>query len=199
MHYKIILLIMVFVMSDVASASTLTKSKVTAAKVPSDKVAVMVTKQLTKIAAKEIGTDDFMVVDDQTFLLSSNNTKMYLVSATHKPLTHEFPSNVACSLLLFDSVGRIISALDLVGANHLRPWTCDNPEAISFSDYYPDGNLKIIALYNATAPSSEHFYVPVILRMEFREPSLKVDESLTAIVTGKDVTTIKEVRALLPK
>jgi hypothetical protein len=132
---------------------------------------------------------------DQSFRLKTKERTLYIVSSTRNSPMDVPPT---CSALLFNDAKELISLIDTVGPNaERRPWTCDNTKALSFSDNYPDGSLKIIGLYLATAPSSEHFIVPVVLKLSFIIPSLIIDEGLTNLFDDKEINTIKRARQII--
>ncbi len=135
--------------------------------------------------------------DNQSFKISINKKTFYIVpSIRNSP--EDDPS--ICSVLLFNDNNASVSAIDTLGiAGSIRPWACDDIEAMSFMDYYHDGNIKIIALYSATAPSSDQLNVPVVLKLDINTPSLVIDEYLTNKLKGKHVNSIKSARRLLKK
>ncbi|MBT1070827.1 hypothetical protein [Pelotalea chapellei] len=135
---------------------------------------------------------------EQSFKINIRSKDIYIVSAHRR--TPSDDNLFTCSVLLFDQSGVIKSAFDTMGNDdEKRPWYCDYVEAMSFKDYYLDGSLKIIGLYRGTAPSSEHFILPVIMKLNFNKPSLEIDEELTSKLEDADVTTIQGVRSYLKK
>lgn len=101
-----------------------------------------------------------------------------------------------CSLLLFNEAGVLTSAVDVLGTDNIRPWTCDGAAALSFTNE-SNGNIRIVSLYDGVAPSSEPFRLPVVLQLDFSQSSLTVDEGLTSHLSGKNIRTIKAARARL--
>jgi hypothetical protein len=131
----------------------------------------------------------------QSFQLKTQERTLYIVSSTRSSSMDVPPT---CSALLFNETKALISLIDTVGPNDdRRPWTCDNTKALSFSDNYPDGSLKIIVLYHATAPSSDRFIVPVVLKLSFIIPSLIIDEDLTNLFDDKEINSIKKARQII--
>jgi len=135
---------------------------------------------------------------EQSFEIKIGPKIFYIISA-HRAT----PSNAdlfTCSVLLFDAYGVIRSAFDTMGNdNEKRPWYCDHVEAMSFNDYYPDGASKIIGLYRGTPPSSEHFVLPIIMKLDFNTPTLEIDEELTRKLEDVGADTIRGVRSYLKK
>jgi hypothetical protein len=149
------------------------------------------------IILKNVGRIRNIRHDKQSFEISKNSKILYVV-----PFNRDSGNgnSTTCSVLLFDSSGTIKSAFDTAGPDHAsRYWACDYVEAMSFRDYYPDGSLKIIVVYYATPPSNERFLLPVILRLNFKKPSLEIDEELTRKLEDADANTIQEVRAFFKK
>jgi hypothetical protein len=146
---------------------------------------------------RNINTKGLEPSDNQSFKISINKKTFYIVSSIRNS-PEDDPS--ICTVLLFNENKTSVSAIDTLGiAGSKRPWACDDIEAMSFMDYYKDGNLKIIALYSATAPSSDQLNVPVVLKLDINTPSLVVDEYLTNKIKGKQVNSIKSARSLLKK
>ncbi len=135
---------------------------------------------------------------EQSFEISINSKRLYVISAHRK--TPSDDNLFTCSVLLFDQSGAIKSAFDTMGNDdENRPWYCDYVEAMSFKDYYPDGSLKIVGMYRGTPPSSEHFILPIIMKLDFNKPSLEIDETLTRKLEDADVKTIQGIRSYLRK
>lgn len=132
------------------------------------------------------------------FFKITKQPKVYYIISAKRLSDDENPTT--CSVFLFDQSKTIKSAFDTVGDDdEKRSWCCDYVEAMSFKDYYPDGSLKIIAIYLATPPSNEYFHLPVVMKLDFNKPSLEIDEALTQTLEGADVNTIQEVRSYLKK
>jgi hypothetical protein len=122
---------------------------------------------------------------------------LYFISSTHStPI--DYPPT--CTALLFNESKILIGSIDVLGPkNDIRPWTCESTAALSFLDYYPDGSLKILALYLATALSSERFTVPVVIKLDYNKPSFSIDEALTGKFDGIEIETIKAARSIINK
>lgn len=157
----------------------------------------LIANHIGNIKLKDMNTNGLEPDNGQHFKISTQSTTNYIMSSTRNS-PRDYPPT--CAVLLFNQSKNFVSIVDTVGPNNdKRPWTCESTEAISFSDYYPDGCLKIIALYLATAPSSERSIVPVVLKLDFNKPSLVIDEALTSIFDDKDIKTIKAARSILNK
>ena len=150
-----------------------------------------------KINLKNLtGADN--IEPEQSFKININSKDFYIISAHRK--TPSDNNLFTCSVLLFDRFSMIKSSFDTMGNDdEKRPWYCDYVEALSFKDYYLDGSLKIIGLYRGTPPSSEHFILPVIMKLDFNKPSLVIDEELTSKLDGLDIDSIQGVRSYLKK
>lgn len=147
---------------------------------------------------KNIETIRDIEPDNQSFEININSKIFYIISGVRES---KIKSNLyRCAILLFDWTGKIKDTLNSIApSDDESVWTCDGAKAISFRDYYPDGSLKIIVLYNVTPPSNEYFILPVIIKFDFSKPSLKIDETLTRKLEGADVNTIQGVRSYLKK
>jgi PAAR motif len=133
----------------------------------------------------------------QFFKVTKQSRAFYIISGKRNSADD---NPTTCTVLLFDQSGTVKSVFDVVGPDdEKRFWYCDYVEAMSFKDYYPDGSLKIIGMYRGTAPSSEHFILPVIMKLDFNTPSLKIDEELTSKLEDTDVKTIQGVRSYFKK
>jgi hypothetical protein len=136
------------------------------------------------------------VEPDQSFKINVNSENLYVISARRK--TSSDTDLSTCSVLLFDQNGLIRNVFDTVGNDDdRRPWYCDYIEAMSFKDRYPDGSIQIIAIYLVTPYSSERFTLPVIMKLDYKRPSLEIDELLTRKFDGKNVKNIQDVIKLL--
>lgn len=132
----------------------------------------------------------------QSFKVTTDSEIFYILSATHKA---KKSFNSTCSMLLISEKLGVISTVDAVGPNEeLRPWDCDSTSAISFSDRYTDGSMKMIALHFAYSATSG-FTVPVVLKLNLNKPSLEIDETLTKKFDREEVETIAAARAVLNK
>jgi len=157
----------------------------------------LIRENVGKINLKNLKIAD-NIEPEQSFKIIIKPKYFYVISAHRK--TPSDGDLFTCSVLLFDQFCVIKSSFDIMGNyEEKRPWYCDHVEAMSFKDYYPDGNLKIIGMYRGTPPSNEHFILPVILRLDFNKPSLEIDETLTGKLEDVDVDTIKAVRSYLEK
>lgn len=132
---------------------------------------------------------------DQIFSVSYKG-KEYLVV----PVSRESIRGISaftCSMLLFTPEGKFIGGVDTLGSGEDRPWTCDGVVALGFDRLYPDGSLGIIAIYEGTAPSSERFRLPLVLKANTSPPSLLVDEEKSKLLTRKNISTIKAAKNTL--
>lgn len=168
------------------------KNKVTSLSI--DIAQKIVTNQLGVIKLNGMKKNTLELYNGQYFGINIKSKTFYILSTMRTSLPDDLPM---CTVLLFDNSKNFINAVDILGPNDDRPWTCDGTKAMSFSDYYPDGSLRIIALYNVTPPSNERFVLPIVIKMDHKNPSLLIDEILTSKLDDKDITTIKAARALL--
>lgn len=138
------------------------------------------------------------IIPEQFFEIKTKSNFFYIISA-HR-YTPSDDNLSTCSVLLIDQNGIIKTSFDTMGNDdEKRSWYCDCVEAMSFKDYYSNGDLKIIGIYRGTAPSSEKFVIPVIMKLDFNNLTLKIDEELTNKLEDADVKTIQGVRSYLKK
>jgi len=190
-------MVLAFLMSVQVFAAENIKSKAKVSPVALDIAKQIILDQRAKIRLKDMSTNKIEPDNGQNFKIDVLGKEFYVLSATRNS-PQDYPPT--CAILLFDESKKFINIVDAVGPNDdKRPWTCEGTEAMSFADYYQDGSLKIIALYLATAPSSERSIVPVVLKFDTKIPSLKIDEKLTSLFDDRDITTIKAARNLLKK
>lgn len=160
----------------------------------------LISNQLGKIKLDLIGVSRIEPDENnQSFKLSIYSKIFYIIS-TKRPSRTDQNYPLTCALLLFNESKELVSGVDTLGENlEASPWYCDGAEAMSFLDYYPDGNLKIIALYNGTPPSNEHFIDPIVIKLDVNKATLAIDKGLTDFLEEKypAAKTIKAVRAAL--
>ena len=138
-------------------------------------------------------------------LLDPEKNHLFSVSAGGEkylvvPVSRESKQGIAaftCSILLFTEAGGLIGAVDTLGSGEARPWTCGGVTALAFADLYSDGSLGIILIYEGTAPSSERFQLPIVLKANLARITFVVDEQKTDVLVMKNVKTIKATRNFL--
>ncbi|MDA8140069.1 MAG: hypothetical protein M0036_15580 [Desulfobacteraceae bacterium] len=190
----LLLFILFWCTADLSEAET-KNSKIKISSISKELAKKLIDDQISKTKLKNLNDDTLKPDDNQNFQIHYQTKNYYLISSIRY-----LPPDSTCSVLLFDDSKNIVDAIDVLGPkDDKRFWMCTYIEAISFSDYYPDGSLKIIALYLATPPSSEHFTLPIVLKMDLNKPSLTIDEELTSKFEDSDIKTIKEARSLLNK
>lgn len=191
MRIKIFIFIICFIFNGVQAFALEKKTKINVK--PIDRT------MTEKLITSQIGNIDFEIEpDDQSFQLTIKSKIFYIISGTRES---KIRVNLhRCGIVLFDAGGKAKGVLSTLAPKDDESfWTCDSTEAMSFRDFYPNGNLKIIALYNVTPPSNERFILPVILKFDLKNSSLEIDEELTSKLEDADVTTIQEVRSYLKK
>jgi len=157
----------------------------------------MIEKQIMHLKLKNVNSIKDIRLDNESYEIQSGSKSFFFVSINRNS---DDGNSTTCSLLLFDKSGHLKNAFDVAGPDHKsRYWSCDYMEAVSFKDYYTDGSIKIIAIYNMTPPSNEHFLLPVITKLDIVRSSLVIDESLTTALEDANVNTISEVRRYLKK
>lgn len=132
---------------------------------------------------------------DQLFSVTYRG-KEYFVVPVSRESVHGI-SAFTCSLLLFAPEGRFVGGVDTLGSGEDRPWTCDGIEALGFDRFYSDGSLGIIAIYEGTAPSSERFRLPLVLKANTSPPTLQVDEEKSKLLSRKNISTIRAAKNAL--
>lgn len=172
-------------------------TKLEVKKISSSQSKKLVSSQADAICCRRIGCNGLVVSNDQAFKLTREDFAAYIISVTSRQHDPNYPASFICSTVVFNEDGTLVSGAIGVGSNKLRPWTCDTTEAMSFADYYPDGALRIIAVYAATAPSSERFIIPVVFKLNLEILKLVVDEKLTKLLDEGNVSTIPAARKLL--
>lgn len=153
----------------------------------------LITRELTDLKQLGVITHEIEPEDGQIFEIHSA-PKFYFLPTVSKSTTAETAPWV-CSILLFNESKKIASAVDVIGVNEVRPWTCDGVSALHFSSDSTGKNVRVIAIYSATAPSSERFSVPIVLMLDVTSSHLVIDESLTNKIGNVD--TIKKALRLL--
>jgi hypothetical protein len=178
-----------------SSAQEKNKTKIKVASINIETAKELIANQIGKIKIDALSKQGPTPDNNQFFEITAQSKKFYIISSIRS-----LPPDSTCAILLFNESKEIIGAVDVIGPkDDKRFWMCTNTEAMSFSDYYPNGNIKIVALYLATAPSTERFIVPVVLKMDLKNASLSIDEELTKKFDDVDIKTLKEARSILNK
>ncbi|MCM0082525.1 hypothetical protein L4X63_13075 [Geomonas sp. Red32] len=132
---------------------------------------------------------------DQSFQITVGPRSFYFLSA----LINSPGMYRVCSIQLLNDYN-VIPVVDVIGPEiEKRPWQCEYVDALSFSDSYPDGSIRVIGLYYARAIKPPPFVVPVVLKLDFRNATLAIDEKLTDLLEKEEIETIKAARAFIKK
>lgn len=154
----------------------------------------IVARNATQILKKGINNHALDPEKGQSFHFNYRRKEYSFISTTRQSATGI--SAFTCSLLLFDEKDVLIDIQDTIGVSESRPWTCDGVSSIAFIDDRATSSLLILAMYIATAPSSERFTVPIAIRYV---PSISfvIDESATKKMGDAKVKSIKAARKVL--
>jgi len=193
MQNKILALLFIVVICSTQSfaAGKITKAKINP--ISTEMAKELISNQTDNIKRNNISPIGIKPDNNQCFRISMQSRDYYIVS------TLRYSQRPTCAVLLFNESKELVNLIDTVNPdNDEKPWLCDHAKAMSFLDYYPDGGLKIIALYIATAPSSDRFTDTIIIKLDFKKPSLSIDEFLTSKFNADNyVETIKDARKVL--
>jgi hypothetical protein len=192
-----VILVFILFASSTSIASNTNKPKIKTYPISDATAKIIIKNQTLKINLNDMRTNNLEPDSGQSFKVIINSRAFFIISTTRNS-PQDYPPT--CALLLFNDEMKFVSLVDTVGpGNDKRPWTCEGVEAISFSDLYLDGSLKIISLYLATAPSSERSIVPVVLRFDYHNLYLTIDDAITDKLENIDVDSIRKIRSFLNK